>query len=272
MAYDAWITGVYSGRAGYDIAMYCRREAVDNPGNNSTYYWALYQRNLASNTPSYQLDARTWYTTVYNFSFSGSANCDFRGIGYGGSRMIGSGYTGWITHDAAGYLNVGFAASHATGYWGTASASGVLYTDRIPKVPGAPGAIQASMITPTSVRLYVPGTSENNGSTIDAYVIRFSVNANPDVAPYYDVVPNINTGVYDQGGLTPGMRYYTRGFARNAMGYGPGGPISSFQTLSGAYVGMNNIMQGVEVLVGSGGSFKTAEMYIGKDGEYVLAT
>jgi len=269
MAYDAAIAAGYPGKPGYQVYLYVRRDNVS--GNSSSYAWSYEQRNYASNTPSWVLDAKVWYVVVGGQSWSGSINCDFRGIGYGGGRTISSGYTGWIGHDANGYLNVGFACSHVTGYWGTAEASGVLYTDRIPKPPAPPGGAQFSLITPTTARAYVPGSPDSNGSPVDHYLLRISKNSNPEIQPFTDYQPNPNTGVQDLTGLTPGVTYYARTYAHNAMGY-TAGPTTSFKTLSGAYVGMNNIFQGTEVLVGSGGSFKTAELYIGKGGAFVLAT
>lgn len=272
MAYDASIAGGYPGKAGYDLFMYCRRDQTDNANNRSSYAWALQQRNWASNTPSWVLDAKIWYAVCGGQAWEGYINCDFRGTGIGGVRNVSSGSTNWIYHDGSGYLNVSFACSHVTGYWGTAEASGVLYSDRIPKPPAPPGAIGFSNITPTSVELYVPGSPDSNGSPIDSYLIRLSKNSNPEVAPFTDYTPNVVTGRVVATGLTPGATYYAKGYAHNAMGYSNGGATTSFKTLSGAYVGKSDVFQGCEVLVGKSSVFVSAEVRIGKDGSFVLAT
>ena len=271
MAYDAAIAGDYPVKPGYRVYLYIRRDQTDNGNNRSTYAWDYQQQNYATNTPSWVLDAKIWYVAINGTAWQGNINCDFRGIGYGGARGISSGYTGWIGHDGNGYLNVSFACSHVTGYWGTAEASGVLYSDRIPKPPSAPGGASYSLITPTTARATFGGSGNNNGATIDQYLFRYSKNANPETPPFTDISVSVGSLVADMTGLTPGVDYYGRTYAHNSMGW-TAGPTTSFKTLSGAYVGMSSIFQGTEVLVGSGGTFKTAELYVGKGGAFVLAT
>lgn len=270
MAYAAEIAGDYSGKPGYSLYLYCRRDQTDNANNRSSYAWELKQRNYASNTPSWFLDDYIWYVTVGGQAWQGYADCDFRGIGYGGSRSLSTGSSGWFYHDGGGYLNVNFACSHVTSPWGTAQASGTLYSDRIPKPPSPPGTVQFSNITSTTVEAYVPGSDTNNGSPIDHYLLRYSVNSNPEVMPFTDVQPNLATGRIVLTNLIPGVQYYAKAYAHNAMGY-IGGPTSSFKTLSGAYAGKDGAFAGCEVKVGVGGTYENAEIYIGSGGSFVKA-
>ncbi len=270
MAYDASIAGDYPSKPGYQLFLYCRRDQTDNANNRSSYAWELKQRNYATNTPSWFLDDYIWYVTVGGQAWQGYADCDFRGIGYGGERSLATGSSGWFGHDSNGYLNISFACSHVTSPWGTAQASGVLYSDRIPKPPSAPGTPTFSNIQTTSVEVYVPGSNTSNGSPIDQYLVRISKNSNPEVAPFSDYNANLATGRVTIPNLDPGAKYYVKAYAHNAMGYTPG-PVASFTTLSGAYIGKDGGFPGCEVLVGSGGSFVTAEIYVGSGGSFVKA-
>lgn len=268
MSYDASVSGGYPSKAGFGMYLYVRRDQTDNPNNRSTYAWSLSQtRNNAY--VSWELTSRAWNLSVGPSSANGSSNCDFRAVPNGGERLLATGSTDWIGHDSNGYLNVTFAFQHPYGSsWGTAAGSSVLYTDRIPKDPAAPGVPSYSLITPTTARATFTGSTNDNGAPITQQKLRLSVNSNPDTMPYTEYVGT----TVNITGLTPGVTYYGKSYAQNSDGWGLGSAVSSFKTLSGAYVGKSSIFQGAEVLVGKGGVYATASIYVGKGGVFVLAT
>lgn len=273
MAYDAVTAGGYSGRGGYDMAMFINRAAADNANNRSAYAWSVTQRNYASSSPSWFLDAKPYSVQVAYMGWSGSINCDFRGIPYGGSREVTSGGTDWFTHDSAGYLNVAFAAYHDTGSagWGVANPNATLYTDRLPKAPAAPGTPYLYSLIPAEykARVIVPASPDNNGATIDQYLVRASVNSNPETAPYQDLSLSPSLLYGDLVDLLPGTRYYMKAYAHNSMGWTSSG-IGYFDTEPAVRVGKSDIFQGVGVFVGKGGAFVSAETRVGKGGSFVL--
>jgi hypothetical protein len=269
MSYDINVRGAYPGKPAYSCLLYVRRDQVSVATNQSYYAWAFYQ--VGGPNGSWDGDSRPWYVGIGAQSWSGSQNNDFRGTPNGGQRLVSSGFAGWFGHNSDGYLDLWCSFRHEFGdAWGTAQGGAMLYTDRIPQRPGPPGAVTFSMVTPTTARAYVPGASNDDGSPIDSYLLRISRNANPEAAPFTDYTPNFTTGVVNLVDLIPGATYYVIDYSHNAQGY-TAGPVRSFKTLSGARVGLESEFQNSEVLVGKGGVYVTAGVYVGKDGTFVLA-
>lgn len=258
MAYDITIGSVFSGKPGYALFLYARRDQTDNANNRSSYAWQSRANFQSGTNASYVLDPITFGVTVGS-DFYPSHNLDFRG---GVTQIIiGSGTTGWFGHDGNGYLtvtvrtwvgNVPVFGSADTGYQ-------QFYTDRIPKPPSQPGLPQVDSITTNSARIGISDSATDNGSGIDHYLVRWHTNSNPDVDGYSENTgPN---GWRNIGPLVPGRTYYVKVYAHNGMGYSPGSPVRSFTTLSGVYIGDGGTFPGKEVLVGVDGSFQTAQIF-----------
>jgi hypothetical protein len=138
-----------------------------------------------------------------------------------------------FTHDGNGNLyDVGLAMRLVYGsidefHYGSITAPG-----RIPRAPGAPGTPSVSNILPTTATVAWSGAYRGHAD-IDQYLVRVHTNPNPDAAGYVDFAGGGGTFSRSLTGLVPGTRYYTKVYARNSDGYGPGSAVTTFQTLAG---------------------------------------
>lgn len=258
MAYDMYNGNSFTGKPAYSLRIYVRRDQTDNANNRSTYAWALEAFGPVTSTPSYFLDARTFGATAGS-DFHPSHNLDFRG---GVTKInIGSGTTGWFTHDANGYLNIATRcwANDLPVFGSVDSGTGWLYTDRIPKPPTAPGAPSFSAVDTTSVTVSWAASGNNNGAAIESYLLRRHTNPNPDASGYVDSVGNNLSRAVT--GLTPGVTYYFKVYAANSQGFSPGSAVGSVTMKSGAYVGAGSAFPAGEILAGVGGSFQSAQVF-----------
>ncbi|QDF18085.1 minor tail protein [Microbacterium phage Gilda] len=269
MAYDITIGSVFSGRTGYALFLYARRNETDNANNRSTYAWECYGQHQSGTNQSYSLNPVTFGVVCGN-EFYPSHNLDFRGVS---KITLGAGGAGPYAHDANGYLTVSVRTWSNTGtIFGNADTGyQAFYTDRIPKPPSAPGTPSISNIDTTSVTASWAASNNNNGAGIDSYLLRWHTNPNPDAAGYQNT--SANNLSRQITGLTPGVTYYTKVYAHNSMGFSVGSGVRSFTTKSGAYVGAGGSFPAGEVLVGVGGSYQTAQVYFcaDADGPYVEA-
>lgn len=268
MAYDITTNGSYSSRPANYLSLYVRQDWLEEANNRRTYAWQLSAQGGGS---SYVLDAKPWAADIgSNWGgpvYSGNHNLDFRGVS---SILISAGATGWINADSNGYINLVIHAWHNVGsvFGNAATGTPVLYSDRIPKPPSKAPAPTFSNVTPTTmnINLFYPDT--DNGAPVTGWLVRI-LNAKPDntTSDY-----RTSTNPFPVTGLQPGKTYNVQIAATNRMGDGPMSDIRSVKMLSGAYVGANDIYQGVEVFVGSGGSYVLAEIYVPDGaGNYVLA-
>jgi hypothetical protein len=98
---------------------------------------------------------------------------------------------------------------------------------RIPKPASAPGTPVVSELLPTSMRLTWTASTDNGGSAIDGYLLRYWPNAE-GTGPYTDVsLENNLTRVVT--GLTPGLEYRFVVYAHN-------GSYGAYSVASGAVV------------------------------------
>lgn len=147
MAYDLLARGPYSGRPAYNLQLYVRRDATDAANNRATYAW-----QLSADGPqgqSYVLDGYGWGLNVGGYTWGGAANMDFRNQS---SFVIASGVTGWVGHDANGYLNLLVDAIHENvDIFGTAKIGpGYMVADRI--VPPTPPVVTPPVTAPPKER------------------------------------------------------------------------------------------------------------------------
>ncbi|WZB38500.1 minor tail protein [Microbacterium phage MortySmith] len=269
MAYDISIGATFSGRTGYGLFLYARRDGTDNANNRSSYAWECYGQHLSGSNLSYSLNPVSFGVLVGS-EFYPSHNLDFRGVS---KITLGAGGAGPFNHDGNGYLTVTVRTWSNTGtIFGNADTGyQYFYTDRIPKPPSQPGVPNISNIDTTSVSASWTGSNTDNGSGIDNYLLRWHTNSNPDAAGYSQSI-QLNTSRQITG-LTPGVTYYTKVYAHNGMGFSVGSGVRSFTTKSGAYVGAGGSFPAGEVLFGVGGSFQTAQVYYcaDSDGPFVEA-
>lgn len=145
-----------------------------------------------------------------------------------------------VSHDAGGYLSdfwssASIDTSHSSIGDGSAS---VLeqYHPRIPKRPSPPGKPTFSEITPTSVRVTWTASTDNAGSAIDAYLLRYR-DASPFNGSGYIDHSSANTLTRVVTGLQPGKRYYFGVYAHNGAtdnsGFSNPSSEASVETLAG---------------------------------------
>lgn len=267
MAYDISIAGAFSGRPAYQLRLYVRRDQTDIPNNRSSYAWQLLAEKVSSGT-TFALNPQPWSVNVAGFVVNGSTPLDFR---YTNSISMGASSTGWVAHDANGYLNIYVGASiNASGeLFGVANAAATFVTDRIPKPPGPTNPVGISQIGPTSM-VYAFNGGSDGGSAITSWQIQYATNAGFTTG----VVTITSPGTSTLTPLTPGTQYWVRSRGNNAVGSGPWSGASTAQTLSGAFVGKlaNATFAAAAVYVGKSGAYVVAEVRVGKDGNYVIAS
>ena len=214
--------GSYSGRPAWVLELCISTYAVDTPNNRSSYYWELRQKGP---TGTWVLDAVPWNVNINGQGFSGSANGDFR---TSGNRLIGSGYTGWIDHDAAGNAGVNGAASHGNllNGFGTAYTSVNFWADRIARPPAALAFLGVFNVTTTNMAVSFQ-VGDNRGAAIDFMVVNWYADAARTVLVWQNIQGGGNPGDYrysqaSDGGVTlaPGSTYYFTLNAHNAAGWG----------------------------------------------------
>lgn len=89
------------------------------------------------------------------------------------------------------------------------------YIDR-DTVPSQVRSLSISEITGTSFKVNFTAPSDDGGDAIDFYLIRWSENNPPNVAPYSSVQGNSGTKI---SGLKAGTKYYVTVYAHNSVGY-----------------------------------------------------
>ncbi|WP_029259747.1 MULTISPECIES: fibronectin type III domain-containing protein [unclassified Microbacterium] len=195
-----------------------------NTGNSGTLfidddgvYIRLYIENRGTQTFA---NGKAW-----SVSFSGIGND-------GGTFNIGKGYTKIQVGGAyaPGYsqtVTFTMGATGTTGLGGPTSVSANIFRATIPGTPGTP---TISEVMPQSMRLTwtIPG---NGGAAIDQMLLRRSTDPNFGTYTDHPQGGGVTTAVVS--GLTPGVVYYWRVYAHNAVGYSPASGDSNARTLSG---------------------------------------
>jgi hypothetical protein len=161
--------------------------------------------------------------------------------------MLAEGYS-TFAHDANGYGSINYSASANMVNLGSASASGSLTGARIPKAPVTNGAPVVSAIMPTTATVTWPANTNNNGASIDQYLLRINKNTPADSAGYTDYGLDASTLSKALTGLTPGTTYYAVVYAHNGQGYAPKSAQTTFKTLSGAYTWNGSAWKPCEIM------------------------
>lgn len=203
-------------------------------GNSSRVDWGLYL--YCYNGQSFHLNNNIgWSVSIGGVPGSGTFNFDFRSTK---TKVIATGSV-WIGHDANGYATIGVSGfkgvDGASAVADNVTASGTMSLPRIPKPPVQNGAPTVSNLLPTSVTLSWPANTNNNGASIDQYLLRVRNGTPADAAGYVDYPVDAATFAKAVTGLTPGTTYYSVVYAHNAQGYSVKSAETSFRTPSGMY-------------------------------------
>lgn len=240
-------------------------------GNSSLVDWSLYL--YCYNGQSFHLSNNIgWSVNIAGNVYSGSFSFDFRGTT---AKLIAVGST-WIGHDANGYAHIGVSGfkgvDGSSAIDDNVTVSGAFDLPRIPKPPVQNGAPVASNLAPTAVTLTWPANTNNNGASVDQYLLRLHTNPNVETAGYVDYPLGPTTLTRNVTGLLPGTQYYAAVYARNSQGYSPKSAETPFKTLSGAYVRNGSTWKPAEALVYRSGLWKSAEVLVYRSGAWVPAT
>jgi len=265
MSYNAQWNATCSNRTDHRIEFYIQRNATS--GNSSNYYWQLGMRRMGAWYGTYTGSQEPWSVYVGG-QINGSSSYPFSsGTSF---ILMGSGTSGWFGHDANGNMSMWVDGQQHGSFFGYCIAGGTFYADRIPKPPPAPTPLSGSpdQIETTSMR-YQFTSNGDGGSTIIRWETQYSTS--PTFASGNSAIIN-SSGTRTYTGLNPGTTYYFRSRGVNAVGAGAWSATRSATTKSGVFVGYGNSFPGAECLVGVGGAFVTAEIYVPDGaGNWVLA-
>ena len=131
----------------------------------------------------------------------------------------------------------------------------------IPKKPSPPGEPKFTEVLPTSVKVSWTASTNNGGSPIDAYLLRYWPNAEGS-GPYVDHSTSNNL-TRTVTGLTPGKTYRFVVYAHNGSADNGGFSLPSPAKTVRLLVGVRVKIAGV---------WKLAIPYIKVEGEWVMAT
>ena len=153
--------------------------AVSSQNWGGNYSKIYYRTFVHKNAGSGYWGGNWWVRTNSNIgevaSASGGSH-DFRNGSNTGDWMYNEGYFN-VGHDSDGngkWWTSGAAYFNSIGSTGEAS-TGWRYPARIPKRPSQPGTPQFTDQFPTSVRVSWAGSTDNKGSAIDFYKLRWWV-------------------------------------------------------------------------------------------------
>lgn len=216
-----------------------------------------------------QGDAKVNGTTVYhNFNSGDGVHAYNSGHNHrpGTGKLQTASGAIWVYHNADGTKTMSLSIS-MVGYSGqTSSASGSASLPTIPRNPGAPTTPVISEIEQTSVRLdWSPNGSDGLPNT--GYTISYGTATDATGSTTTSGVTNKTIT-----GLTPGVKYYFKVKATNAVGDGPYSSISNATTIAGAYIKSGDSWVRAIPYVRDGGVWKLARPYAKILGEWKKST
>lgn len=161
--------------------------------------------------------------------------------------------------DGKGSYFVNAAGKFGTDVGTAAVASGTISLARIPKRPSPPGSPQFTNVLPTSVTVSWSASSDNAGSAITGYILRWWPNAE-GTGPYQESTENNTSRTVT--GLNPGTTYRFVVMAKNSSvdngGVSNPSAAENIRLISGGRVR-------------TAGTYKIAIPYVRQAGEYRLA-
>ena len=272
MAYDISVSDAFdnTGAGSYSLLLYVRSEERDGANNRSRYAYELQGRWHSGSPRRYNLDDSTFGITIGGNTVYPTHDLDFRSTDI---VSIYAGTTDWFSHDSAGNLNLQVRAwINDYDIFGSADASGTLAADRLPRKPSAPGKPTFSEELPTSVRVSWTGATDNGGSDIDGYLLRYWPNADGTGAYVDHSTENNLTRLVT--GLTPGQFYRFAVYAHNGSGENSGYSNSSessvIQMLAGARIRVDGVWKMAMPYIKVGGVWKMALPYVKDSGTWKI--
>lgn len=244
MATNGEAFGYFSGRPRFRLRLGVARYAVDVANNRSRYNWTLRAYNLDGVSYTWDGGSYGWSVNVEGSTWSGNWTPDFRG---GQSYIqLGSGVSGWKSHNGNGDLRVNyFANARAAGIFGSAGASGNFLSNRIPATPGPPSYSMVST-TPTSITYRLSSPSDTGHAALTRAQHQLSQSGagwgDPIQSKIYPYPAGQST--FDFTGLNPNIRYAIRVRYENGDGWGDWGPTVYGTTLPGSPPTLNSVTPG----------------------------
>lgn len=136
-----------------------------------------------------------------------------------------------------------------------------------PTIPGAPSRPTVSKVEPDSATIAWAAPSSNGGAPITRYTLQTATDSGfttNRVGTYHTSTSATRTD------LAPGTVYYARVQAWNSAGYGVWGPTTSFETLSGMRLKVNNSWRSTKVWTKVNGAWKVARVHKKVNGAWRL--
>lgn len=233
----------------------------DQAGNTSTVYYWLGATNRGGTT---SFDAANSSQVGYVAGGGGGAHTSTipSGVGAGVQRWYDGPWGITLGHDANGYRNADQVQQNLGWSWNRVDYGSIGPYPRIPKAPSIPGKPVASNIMPTSVALSWAGSSDNGGSTINAYLVRRWTGTTP-TGPYSDRM-NANALSFTDTGLVPGTSYTYAIYAHNgsAAGYSVASVATTIKTIAPAHVRVAGVWKYAVPYVKVAGAWKMATPYV----------
>lgn len=236
MATSGEANDAFSGRSRFNLRIAIALDSIS--GNSSRWDYSLRVENLDKSTLTW--DGGTYpYTVVINGTTVASGQTpvnafDFRdGDSYHNIKL---GTTGWIPHNSDGYKTISIKGTVSNaGLFGSASASGSVVANRIPKPPGPPPAPVFVSATDSSLTFTIAQPSDNGGSTVTSYLMQVLEDSGGS--------PGAGVGNWQSGAssqttpsslnLESNTYYWVYYRAINAIGSGQWSPLVRMKTAPG---------------------------------------
>lgn len=167
-----------------------------------------------------------------------------------------------IYHDAAGNLGAVTLRQTISGWFSRVDTASFGGFPRIPKPASAPGTPTFTEVLPNSVRVSWTASTDDGGSAITGYLVRYWPNAEGTGA-YTDFSTENNlTRVVT--GLTPGVDHRFVVYAVNGSNgvYSPASAAAVVRTLSGMWAKLTGVWYRAAVYVKYNGVWTAASVFI----------
>lgn len=149
--------------------------------------------------------------------------------------------------------------------WSGWATMGVI--DTLNVVPSAPGTPTLTNVMPTTLTVSWAASTDNGGSAIDSYLLRYWDVANPTAYVDHSSANNLTREVT---GLIPGKTYGFVVFAHNAVGYSVKSAESDVQMLAGVWVNVAGVWKLAIPYVNVDGVWKMAVPYVNVNGVWKM--
>jgi Fibronectin type III domain. len=265
----------FSGQSQYGLNLAVWGNTADWAGNYTNVrvqcYVHKYSGTGYAGTDGWYVRGDTPNGGLYDiFNSSGTSWSFQNGASTGDWWIFDGSYN--VTHDANGYGSswVNVEGKYGTSV-GTASiGTGTFNLGRIPKRPSVPGTPQFTNALPTSVTVSWAGSSDNAGSAIDAYLLRYWPNAE-GTGSYIDHSQANNTS-RTVTGLTPGSYYRFRVYAHNGAadnnGYSNPSGDAVIRMLSGGRIRVAGVYKTAIPYQRVAGAYKIVLPFVRSGGVY----